>query len=689
LNPFRVQCSKCRGKIAIRSDKLLGQSIACPRCQQPIQIPTLDAIDPSQRLPVDSQALTNADLEGVVASTVSPPIQTSGAITRDFDDVDALLAAGSEQNRFSNEELQTSAVESPINDSNLQVDELATPGPSHTWQNPTAQKRQIKMLIAFASIIFLLSATILVLFLSSRDANEPIVAQNNDANPTDSEVEVPNDNQPKADNPSVPTVVPEAVVAPNANPTPNAIDTTNPNPTIDNTVPVDPTNQPLVTPPAALELPAEIDPIKSILNNAEASAIPTTEATDDNISDEMPDWMKQFAPILGDDVAMPDTTSIDPNEVDGGNATAEVIDIETLYHPAPSKLPVWDEVRSTPIIKLSIPELPLLEIVTTLESMYGVPIDWDLSTLSNVTFDTAKTYSGSFENTTLEKVYDEVLAAFEYTYTVSADGFVTAVPKVLPDVITSIDIATLEPSSAKPEAWLTFFQRMFPEFASELSINANAIQLSDAVPVESKLEVARLVMILQDTSIGLTDQQPVSMQRDPLIEIFSRMQRSGTKTFAEKRSVTSILYRSARDVDLTLLIDWDQCWAHGLTPQDATAAITSNRNLSQIFRFGTDKFALTTIVDPQGRLVLTTPDVQRKTIRFSVIELPAGTDLGQFRTLMLSLSPTDAQGKSTLRIIPLPSTDPTTRYVVRTCAPSMAQMFDDRFQSALNLPVTN
>ncbi len=166
------------------------------------------------------------------------------------------------------------------------------------------------------------------------------------------------------------------------------------------------------------------DPLKILLQpnaNPGDAALANGSATPEvEISRDVPEELRKFAGVFdpGAMSFLPETKILAPNEVDGGEAAAEQVDATSLYHPDPVPLPVWEEVKHTPIPSLKIPNLSLLEVLGTLESIFGVPCDWDVNAVSFVAIEWDRTITKQYQQVTLEHVYLDILA--EYGLTLNA-----------------------------------------------------------------------------------------------------------------------------------------------------------------------------------------------------------------------------------------------------------------------------
>ena len=59
MEPFSLVCPACQGRLTVKNQNLLGRTLPCPRCQNPIQVqPPKIALPPTTHQAADSHAIT-------------------------------------------------------------------------------------------------------------------------------------------------------------------------------------------------------------------------------------------------------------------------------------------------------------------------------------------------------------------------------------------------------------------------------------------------------------------------------------------------------------------------------------------------------------------------------------------------------------------------------------------------------
>jgi hypothetical protein len=666
--------------------------------------------DTSTDAPVaDSQALTSVDIEALQSAIPQSPVPAAEQTTNsfeddDFDGVEAALAAASS---FSPEHDQSDPFSELPRESDADLEaalqnaavssEQATQG----RQPPAASaQRKLYLLGGLAASICLMSVVLLFLFLRTM-RTEPQIVQ------ADPKLAAPADvvgNQ-AADNAANNAAVP---ANPQADQTAKA---TEPNDGGTDTPPVaDPssvtetgtaTEKDKITDASQTVTPVPEPPadsaeerLKILLQpKIELPANPTEQPDAPPVSDDVPEELKKYGKLFDfGQQTLPDAKILPPDEVDGVDAIAEQSEIGVLYHPDPAPLPNWEDLKGTPVVALDIPELPLLEVLTTLESIYGAPCSWDVNAVALQPIDFEKRVTKKYRNTTLEAVYLELLNDYGLT--------LNARPEALPRIVPSKESMAQVPGdiaisdfggNANGDAWLTFFQDLFVDAKDQMSLEGDRIVFGDAMTLTVRHQIAELATQIQRViqASGTGGQQLTALQSNELGATVQALQKVGKVAFARRTTAALALTQAAQEVDLPLMIDWDACWQHGLTPHVDTAFLTRNRTFAQISRFVVDEYALAVVIDPLGRLVLTTPPAQRQMVQYRVVSMPDSTTVDTLRKSLLPLWLKGADGKSKLQIQMLPGDQKPTFAVVRICAPALTQLNDSSLLGALNVELPN
>ncbi len=174
MEPFRLVCPNCHGKLVIRDEWMLGKSIHCPRCKTVIALPEKRPEGPEptvgiQVKPVagyDSSALTRVD-DGSLAKQVADELSAHDGGLSELDD--QAIASAIDAFRNTNEhEKQTDATafesgyvganSDPLSSSSNSVTDSLLSSRPQDWNSPATKRRRQLLMIAMAGVAGLLLA---------------------------------------------------------------------------------------------------------------------------------------------------------------------------------------------------------------------------------------------------------------------------------------------------------------------------------------------------------------------------------------------------------------------------------------------------------------------------------------------------------------------------------------------------
>ena len=141
----------------------------------------------------------------------------------------------------------------------------------------------------------------------------------------------------------------------------------------------------------------------------------------------------------------------------------------------------------------------------------------------------------------------------------------------------------------------------------------------------------------------------------------------------ESRPIPDLLMTAATETNLNLVIDWQNAWRHGLTPNELAAIVLGGRTFPQVAkRFLTD-FALELVPISEDTLWLTTREVRRKLIRVVPVRLPKNFKEDDLRQSLRILAPV-VDELSKFKVVPVPGTEDL--FFARICSPNLNQLND-------------
>lgn len=745
MEPVRIRCQQCQGKLVIRTPELLGKSVVCPRCQSIVQVPLASA-EPSPSawasgnkpiLPpsFDSTAVTK------VQEAITPPREGVGFL--DWEDLpDELLSApvledlpyGDPTLDLSAHPIGHHATDSlgNVNDNGLAQSRPLQP--SSDWVSPSTARTRVILLVGTTALTASIAAIVLFMMFLSRFTSAkpdnalnpaPVAvaapesgddAENVAANEAANKVAVPQESDGKLDDRKLdnsdgnePTMNGLAN-DPNAEPNvaPESIAGNPPTPSV-----TEPSIPDTVAPDLKMGMSAQ---------NRTAAAEPA-KAPAEEVNMIPPAGLAQFAPVfeLGSTGFSSDAASLEPTtpEFTGGGG---VVDIGLLTHPAAIVPEPWDNVKTTPVLKLRVDQKPLSQVLLLLGQLTNSGFGWDIQLLHFSSVDATQKVDVDAVNSTIEAELTNLSKQVPFVKQVVApnealnidgdkdppdpDGMVQMeqiqllplsdqISEQLPSDWSLDDLMSSDESQSEERVtqWSRLLKAVFPPEDDSWVLDGKSIKWSDQAPLTQRSEMAvfldqaREIYGLpaksgfftspSDSSGGnenrLAWTQPVKAYN----EAYQRLQKTGHSVFAEVTSSPALLESAARECELELLFDWPSLQSHGFSSAATSLSIFKNRTWPQIAKRIMDQFDLVAVVDGPKRLILTTLAQQRRWPKATILQVRPGESIESIGESFRMLSPTDSRGLSILSVTPLPKKDPAEAadfVVVRHCSPNTKQL---------------
>ncbi|MCY2974907.1 MAG: hypothetical protein NTW52_09615 [Planctomycetota bacterium] len=461
MEPVRIRCQQCQGKLVIRTPELLGKSVVCPRCQSVIQVPLASA-EPSPSawasgnnsiLPpsFDSTAVTkvqdaitpqrhesnkskdsapskasdkasgNDSIPLLQPSQSSPPHEGVGFL--DWEDLpdELLIAPVLEDLPYGDPTIDigahplghraTDALGNVIQDGLTQSRPLQS---SSDWVSPSTARTRVILLVATTALTASIAAIVLfMMFLSSFTSTKP----DNALNPAPVPVAVPEsgDNAVNvaANEVANKVAVPLEIDGKLAD---RKLENADANESTMNGLANDPNAKPSVAPESIAGAPPTPSPTEPSIpdtvapdlklgmsaQNRTAAAEPAKSPVEE-VNMVPPAGLAQFAPVfeLGSTGFSSDAATLEPAtpEFTGGGG---VVDIGLLTHPAAIVPEPWDSVKTTPVLKLRVDQKPLSQVLLLLGQLSNSGFGWDIELLHFSSVDPTQKVDVDATNSTVE-----------------------------------------------------------------------------------------------------------------------------------------------------------------------------------------------------------------------------------------------------------------------------------------------
>jgi hypothetical protein len=720
LEAFRVICSNCHGKLVIRHDWLLGQVIRCPRCTATIQLPGIPPnSDQPTTVPVvqpnyDSSAITRVD-DGSLAQQVAV-----GPTSPGLDDLDestlasAIQAYQPEPDRRTDWQsvLHTTdrrtdwqSVLQPLDGSTDSQSVLPTPEPLSSsnedrrlsWELARTN-RQRPVLLLLMSLLggLMLAVAALAAFWTLR--NTTSTAGLSQAAQTDPPF-LPNNLDAAAD-PLTPIDPTADNSSTKAEPEPNQVDAVDNMPTVgpmtppsDPPIAIEEPTPPVSNEPVTSELSVDDKPIVGPSDSSDSQ--PLVSGSDSSSSDDslvMPEAMRKFSSVFDPKnlTLLPDANV---NSLKTIEASAEKIDVESLYHPPAIEPSDWNTLRDQSISGIEANDLPLNRLLLVLGQLLNIGIGWDWEMLRYSGIDVNQPMSIKLNKSSIEAGLEPKLKALSIQIEANERGFPRLKPELselktkLPEDWSLSDLIS-EPISAI--AWKNLLESLFPDIAGRWKLVESGLVWSDDATWYEKASVA---VCLDQIRLARGLKQKTLLPRsciDPRLGIpacYQKLISKGQNVVPHTLSTSLILDSAAQEFGLRLLFDWESLYAHGFSHASTSTSLLRGRTLPQIMKRTLDRHRLVAILDSDNTIVVTTLEVQKRTKRTIVLELAGNRTLENVREILRPLSPVNSDSRSLLRVVEVPAVNGSTKkwIVARICPPNTEQIEQRSLVDALDL----
>lgn len=703
----------------VRQPHLLGQTLPCPRCKNPIAVPTQRPDEVSSKTPppptLDSTAITKEDYgdwDEVLANIPPNPLDEQlGNVAWDQLPTDWETNSGSVGISDGSEK-----VDFPTQGNAFIPLPSTAPLPSadREWESRDLAKRRQVLLVATLGIVSSIVAGFAFWGFLQMMKSGTKVAQNPVVNVEDTRPKEAVDSAdskqvdpppaitpPIGSNSEETSVDPPAASMPEKTNETNAASPTEPSRSdgqnatgASNTKPTDS----LLNPGEGLtDFLRSPEPGKEPTSTQEhpPAAEQEKELTDreKETTEKLPDIFGPagFGPLLGPSSGMTDGAF-------GRTARLNELDIEKLDEPVsiltfpdPQPIPAWAErAGSIKIGRIKATDLSLVKCIELFGRMTGIGITLDWPSIRAAGMDEQPAVSFDTEDKTLEALFQSILAEKKLAIEWSPDGL----PIVRPSAIRESAVGQgrwkvdgIVPSGKEKE----FFQLLISlwEIESTCSVEQDELIWLDASNPLQKASLwttLQLLARLQSKPYLVWPEQSDAPKLlfDPAewkasLGIQSRTVASHV-LIPEIRSVSEIMQIAADETKTRLLVDWQAVWQHGLVPGQMDISIVRNRTFPQIMKKFLDNHSLELVVIGRDSVMLTTPEARKLRSCVVPLKIPNGMELADFKRLLYQLAPSNPEGRTRFRVSEVPGLEGV--YLARITLPQVDQLDDSELETA-------
>ena len=684
----------------MRHKQLLGQTLPCPKCKELIAVPTTapTTVEPKPKANIATQA--NAPLIAAAPRTGAKIIDST-AMTKVGDvDWNDLLANedlspridngdGSSRFRSLNEPdfIPSPTTFTPISPTSKSSNPIHKQASQST---DAAKRRQVITMATIGIAGSLLAIGLFVVFIRMVGTKPTVIAKDNDA-----PLKLPELKKPELTNPPVlgetetktdqPDDAPPNTVDAQGPPVPNSESASLSNPP-PNTSIANPTPTPTPTPTPPLPNPPQPDPNMKVVGKP----APTD---DEGESIRSMFALDSFKPLLlGNGNANLNISDInsapqDLNIEDGAVYQAQV------FHPLPKAIPIWNDTSKFVLGSFRKKDISLVRCIDLLGRMTGIGITLDWQSCRVAGIDLAKKISIDEKEKSIAELMEKIIQENGLEWTLDRLGLpviYASKAAAAAKAPTDWSIAGLFTAESEREGCDALIQLW--GYEGVCSYSEGRLQWTEqATPIEkanmeaSFCELALVQKLDASNTWIKASETPLvfsSGKWNMSFKALERKIRSNVFT-TESRPIPDLLMTAAAETNLTLVIDWQNVWSHGLTPKETAAIVFAGRTFPQTAkRFLTD-YALEIVPIMEDTVWLTTREARRGLVRVVPVRLPKNSKIDDLRQFLRILAPV-VNDRAKFKVVPIPGTDDL--FFARICTPRADQLSDPDVILGLDWP---
>lgn len=689
MEPFQIVCPSCQGKLRVAKESLLGRTIPCPRCSQPVEVvdPRRVFVRPPGGEALDSEAITRGadeSLEGAAPDAKAESLAPQMVGKRGFRN-DPASAAPS---------IPPSPTPTPAPQSKRQasddraIDPAAQVAPLELPQNWSADglnsSRRWLQAITLGLIGLLAAGAgffgFVRLFQNQQNKGEVAVAPPSIEGSETAIVDrqgPQDEEQPKLQAPiaAAPTLDP-SIFQPKVAEPPNAAPWTPPLGDSDK----EPTQQLQgVEPDPAVPAP-EVTSTKeprddAPVGGAEGGAKREPEAGDEEVI--LPEVFRTFLPggglaagsQMSDAILSAEPAPVLPD-------APQKIRMDHYVHPPAAELGDVVKQLDFTLGEVELPNMPLHEALGIFSQLTGVGLQLDLPMLLRCGVSPSTPVSGKFQDLKVSEAVGQLVEPLGLQLIVS-DGqlpWITPSPQTVGKRLDQRwKIEDLGDIDAQ-QGWWKAIVEVVPELGDWCRVEAGEVIWDPKAPSSAKLSLS-LTLDRIRSAIG---KPPQWKWADGQLEAgypwggsTQWLQETASSASPQDRPWVHALMRAAKESGIDLVVDWKGLASHGVTPKSSETVVLRNRTVPQIFKKYRERLALELLVVEPGLLYLTIPETRRMDSQVYLVSLPAGTNPQDLVPSLRSIAPASTSMESLLRVVPTPQSP---WCLVRTCMPSIEQL---------------
>ena len=615
---FKVICVTCQAKLSVRNEALIGQIVACPRCNSMVEV-----------APPAHSAVVDPESSAAVPATTSPPPST-----------------------------QTPTAPNPataISPTDQAVDEAAidpaTPEAGHADPATTATATVGKYkLIAWSLASFFVGATLVGAVLWSRGdstaepanvaSSETTTTPNKPATNVEPVATATQPNQADANTPTQPTTTEPPLAAPAVVPEPEVQPATE-------TLPVTPTVQQSVTPTPSEPVPDEqapdeptakdpsprlarrFDPLKFDPENLTLATVDAEPAATDQ-------------PSVAD---QPESTV--PPQIDLAVEPEQIPSTAPLVRRGPASPTDTHSIDAAEQLKLTVPavtieKMPLAECLQLFSQLSGLPISIAPEQLLMAGITAERKVSLAASEASLGDMLAQVLTPLHLEVTTQGEQVVVVRQEATKTREINYPINDLVSSATSKEQLAGWVEQFVAPTTWQtaggqgtLVVEENRLRISQSQQVQYQvlilLERLRLARNLPPRSrypVKRLVAMPASQQLGPTLR------QTTTFTFTQFTPLQEVFTHWQTELDVPLLVDWTALASADLSPHSTVACAIIDEPWSVALEKVLEPLGLGWRVATSGAIEITSAEKVLNQLQLELFPLADGTtvDIDALRT---------------------------------------------------------
>jgi hypothetical protein len=224
----------------------------------------------------------------------------------------------------------------------------------------------------------------------------------------------------------------------------------------------------------------------------------------------------------------------------------------------------------------------------------------------------------------------------------------------------TLPIADLVSNDEQVSALITALGELLPELAGGLQFSDGAIYHADLDNVK-KIQWFQAAQLLQTWRVKRGIENALTSKLVPASQLLGDWPVAAAQQNSQKKiqqtllpePLANSLHRMCKEAGMTCWVDWPGLANAQIPPGKVVMSISRGRSLNDLLQNFANKFQMVFALENENSLWATAPDMHRFQARLYLLPI-AGKSVEQWSTELTPLTPYNADGTPSLKIIPTP-----------------------------------